>query len=44
MREEAAAAGFDDGRWDGPHPRVHILAIEELPNGKRIPTCRRWAT
>lgn len=35
MRAEAASAGFYDSPW-GKHPKVQILTIEELLNGKQI--------
>ncbi|KUK91588.1 MAG: DNA methyltransferase [Marinimicrobia bacterium 46_43] len=35
MRSEAASAGFYDSPW-GKHPRVQILTIEELLDGKQI--------
>lgn len=35
MRAEAASAGFYDSPW-GKHPRVQILTIEELLDGKGI--------
>ncbi len=36
MKTEAAGAGFYDSPWDGQHPRLQVLTIEELLNGKRI--------
>lgn len=37
MRSEAASAGFFESRWTGTaHPRLQILTIAELLNGKRI--------
>ena len=38
MRAEAASAGFYKSPWqeDNPYPRLQILTIEELLNGKRI--------
>ena len=35
MRTEAAAAGFYDSPW-GSHPRVQILTVRDLLDGKRI--------
>ena len=35
MRTEAAAAGFYDSPW-GKHPRIQILTVAELLEGKRI--------
>lgn len=35
MRAEAASAGFYDSPW-GKHPKVQILTIEELLDGKQI--------
>jgi len=35
MRAEAAAAGFYESPW-GKHPRLQILTIEELLNGRKI--------
>ena len=35
MRTEAAAAGFYDSPWGG-HPRLQILTVGELLDGKRI--------
>ena len=36
MRTEAASAGFYDSPWGTKHPRLQILTIEELLNGKQI--------
>jgi len=36
MREEAASAGFYTSPMGGKHPRIQILTIEELLNGKGI--------
>jgi hypothetical protein len=36
MTIEAAGAEFFYSPWDGPHPRLQILMIEELLAGKRI--------
>ena len=37
MRTEAASAGFYKSPWQKePYPRLQILTIEELLNGKRI--------
>jgi len=37
MRTEAASAGFYKSPWqEKPYPRLQILTIEELLNGKRI--------
>jgi site-specific DNA-methyltransferase (adenine-specific) len=35
MREEAASAGFYDSPW-GKHPRIQLLTVGELLDGKRI--------
>jgi len=35
MRTEAAAAGFYDSPW-GSHPRIQILTVSDLLEGKRI--------
>lgn len=35
MRTEAAAAGFYDSPW-GSHPRIQILTVSDLLDGKRI--------
>ncbi len=35
MREEAASAGFYDSPW-GKHPRIQIITVGELLEGKRI--------
>ena len=35
MRNEAASADFYTSRW-GKHPRIQLLTIGELLNGKRI--------
>ena len=37
MRTEAASAGFYDSPWDKKkHPRLQILTIEEILNGKQV--------
>lgn len=36
MREEAANAGFYDSPWGTKHPRLQLLTIEDILNGKRI--------
>jgi hypothetical protein len=37
MRSEAASAGFyDSPGWKTQHPRLQILTVEELLEGKRI--------
>lgn len=36
MREEAADAGFYDSPWGTRHPRIQIITIEELLEGKVI--------
>lgn len=36
MKTEAASAGFYKSPWGTKHPRLQILTIEELLNGKRI--------
>ncbi|MBP9664842.1 MAG: restriction endonuclease [Pyrinomonadaceae bacterium] len=36
MKAEAADAGFYQSRWGTRHPRLQILTIEELLDGKRI--------
>jgi len=36
MKKEAASAGFYDSPWDGKHPRVQILTIEEILAGKKL--------
>jgi DNA modification methylase len=36
MRREAAGAGFYKSPWGQQHPRLQILTVEELLNGKRI--------
>jgi hypothetical protein len=35
MRREAAGAGFFESRW-GKHPRIQLLTIEELLDGKQL--------
>jgi hypothetical protein len=35
MREEAASAGFYESPW-GRHPRIQLLTIEGLLDGRRI--------
>lgn len=35
MREEAASAGFYESPW-GKHPRIQLLTVGELLEGKRI--------
>ena len=35
MREEAASAGMFESPW-GTHPRLQLLTVEELLEGKRI--------
>ena len=36
MKAEAASAGFYDSPWDGKHPRLQILTIKDLLEGKRV--------
>jgi DNA modification methylase len=36
MRAEAASAGFYDSPWGTKHPRLQLLTVEELLNGKRV--------
>jgi len=36
MKSEAASAGFYDSPWGTKHPKVQILTVEELLEGKRI--------
>jgi hypothetical protein len=36
MRTEAASAGFYDSGWGTRHPRLQLLTIEELLDGKNI--------
>jgi len=36
MKTEAARAGFYDSPWGGRHPRLQILTIEELLEGKGV--------
>lgn len=36
MKKEAASAGFYDSPWDGKHPKIQILTIEEILAGKKI--------
>ena len=36
MRTEAASAGFYESPWGTKHPRLQILTIEELLDGKQI--------
>lgn len=36
MRKEAAGAGFYDSPWDGKHPRLQIITVAELLEGRRI--------
>ncbi len=43
MRKEAATAGFYDSPW-GRHPRLQILTIQELLEGKRIDCPPRQAS
>ena len=35
MRQEAASAGFYESPW-GKHPRIQLLTIEDLLDGKSI--------
>jgi hypothetical protein len=35
MRKEAASAGFYKSPW-GTHPRIQLLTVQELLEGKRI--------
>lgn len=43
MRTEAASAGFYKSPWQkDPYPRLQILTIEELLNGKRIDCPPLW--
>ena len=35
MRKEAASVGFYKSPW-GTHPRIQLLTVQELLNGKRI--------
>ena len=36
MRKEVASAGFYDSPWGTRHPKLQILTIEELLDGKQI--------
>jgi site-specific DNA-methyltransferase (adenine-specific) len=36
MRAEAASAGFYDSPWGGKHPRLQLLTIQDLFDGKKI--------
>ena len=36
MRKEAASAGFYQSPWGTSHPKVQILTIEELLDGKQV--------
>lgn len=36
MREEAASAGFYRSPWGTSHPRLQIVTVGELLDGKRI--------
>ncbi len=36
MRKEAASAGFYDDPWDTKHPRIQLLTIGEIMNGKGV--------
>ena len=36
MRGEAASAGFYDSPWGTKHPRLQILTVQELLEGKKI--------
>jgi len=36
MRTEAASAGFYESPWGTRHPRLQILAVQELLDGKKI--------
>ena len=36
MKKEAGSAGFYDSPWDGKHPRVQILTIEEILGGTKL--------
>ncbi len=35
MRQEAASAGFFDTPW-GSHPRIQLMTVAELLDGRRI--------
>lgn len=36
MRQEAATAGFYSSPWGGSHPRIQLITVGELLEGKRI--------
>jgi hypothetical protein len=36
MRQEAASAGFYASPWGGSHPRIQLLTVGELLDGRRI--------
>jgi hypothetical protein len=36
MRKEAASAGFYDSPWGTKHPRVQLLTIADLLDGKQV--------
>jgi site-specific DNA-methyltransferase (adenine-specific) len=36
MREEAADAGFYDGPWDQHYPRLQLLTVGDLLDGRKI--------
>ena len=38
MREEAASAGFYETAWGTRHPRVQIITVTELLDGRRLDT------
>jgi hypothetical protein len=46
MRKEAASAGFYDSAWGTKHPRLQILTVAELLDGKTVdrPTSRGEVT
>jgi len=36
MRAEAASAGFYSSPWGTKHPRIQIITIEDMLDGRRI--------
>jgi hypothetical protein len=36
MRTEAASAGYYQSPWGPKHPKVQVLTVEELLNGKQV--------
>ena len=36
MRKEAATAGFYESPWGTKHPKIQLLTIEDLLDGKQV--------